>query len=50
MSAWMEELLYGGIYLNSRHSVGTSLLLSIEDNEQTNAGYGEHRYSTALHH
>lgn len=21
-----------------------------EDNEQTNAGYGEHRYATALHH
>lgn len=21
-----------------------------EDNEQTNAGYGEHRYAAALHH
>lgn len=50
MSAWTEKLLYGGIYFNSRHSQGTSLLLQREDNEQTNAGYGEHRYATALHH
>lgn len=50
MSACTETLLYGDIYLNSGHSWGTSLLLSREDNEQRNAGYGQHHYAAALHH
>lgn len=43
-----REITLSRDHMNSQQSVSTSLVFYREDNKPTSAGYGEHRYATAI--